>query len=329
MKRPIWSYILKILDKAIASSSTTHDLMAIITITTIILIIISTFTFLLTIGGSTFFRNRYIFPTYNYEANLAGLGSYKLDDLQVGQMKFEYPVYLPPSSSEVVTLTITPGLGTRTDLPGIFQRVPIPEGTPLKLGEYYDYVSNILVAPELRATLELEGIKVSPLSNSPKQKMNSEGSNLWSWIILAPEQVGTHPLYLSIYLADNQEPIWSFSFTLSVTYSVQTPTPVPTATFTPIPTFTPTKTTGQQLKDNFVQAAPTVTTSILDLGGNVFSAIMLFIGTVLGTVLGIFIKSRLSPQPNNQSNPPRQQIQDPAGNTQTAEPPADDEANDT
>ena len=126
---------------------------------------------------------------YYYEANLEGFGSYTIEDLEPGAMNFEYPVYLLPSSSEVVTLEITPYLYIGTGLPETFQRIPIPANQPLEIAEYFNYFSDILVAPQMRATLSSEGISVYPQFNNPKKNINPEGNTLWSWIIKTPAEI--------------------------------------------------------------------------------------------------------------------------------------------
>lgn len=174
-------------------------------------------------------------PAYYYEANLIGFGNYKPEALQPGSMNFEYPVYLLPNSSDVVTLTITLNLDVGSNLPNIFQRIPIPVNAPLQIDEYFNYSTNILVAPQMRVTLTSAGITIIPQSSNSKKNLYDEPSTLWSWIIKTPAEVGTHPLYLSIFLGDNPEPIWSYSFTVSVAYP--TDTPLPTATNSLTPTF--------------------------------------------------------------------------------------------
>lgn len=260
-----------------------------------------------------------IMPAYYYEANLEGFGSYTLEELEPGAMDFEYPVYLLPNSSEVVTLIITPNLDVNTNLPEIFQRVPIPANEPLKIYEYYNYVSNILVAPQMKASLTSKGISISPQFSNPTKNIYADNGALWSWIITTPEQVGTHPLYLSLYLGDNVEPIWSFSFTVSVTYPTDTPLPTftssplptstltltPSPTLTVTPTYTPTKTTAQQLKEVFISKAPETLTSVMSFGSAIMGAILLFIGGVVGALIQRTRKETeedLAKKPKNKNN---------------------------
>jgi hypothetical protein len=227
---------------------------------------------------------------YYYEANLEGFGNYEIQDLTPGAMNFEYPVYLLPHSSETVTLTITPNLDVQTDLPEIFQRIQIPSDIPLQMSEYHNHFSNILVAEQMRAILSSEGIGIFPQFSNTLKDINPVGTTLWSWIIETPTDVGTHPLYLALYLGDNQEPIWSFSFTVSVTFPTETPLPTASYTLTPsstptltvTPTYTPTKTDPQQLKEVFISQAPQTFASLMDFGSAMLGVILMFIGGLVG-----------------------------------------------
>jgi hypothetical protein len=237
-------------------------------------------------------------PAYFYEANVEGFGNYTIEDLYPGAMNFEYPVYLLPNSSEIVTLTITPDLDVGTDLPERFQRIPVPSDIPLDIGEYHHHSSNILFAPEMRVTLTSEGISVVDL-DAPKKFMDLGTETLWLWSIRTPPDFGTHPLLLRLYFGDNESPIWSFSFTLSVTYPTETalptvtrsPTPLPTLTptlvptLTPLPTETSTKTVGQRLGDVWIEKSPDVFGNFLDLSGVLTTALVGLVGVIVGALI--------------------------------------------